>query len=156
MLYNVYTDVTMSRHIRMHNFCQKSHRWRFHRVPVTKKKNSWHTNHYKINSTYWKGITMYRKNFPPSYGLPTGPKMVACQCESWLSNGTASMPSVASTSSERTSPRRRVARKLFIRPWSGDFSAICIKHVRQKHDDIREPYICIKNRLNLDCVQHII
>lgn len=152
MLYNVHTDVTMSRHIRMDNFRQKSHRWRFHRVPVCGHKLMTSIPQ-KKKFTYWNGITMYRKNFPPSYGLPTGPKIVACQCESWLSNGTASMPSVASTSSDRTSPRRRVARKLFIRPWSGDFSAICIKHVRQKQDDIRDPYICKIKRMLLDFEQ---
>jgi len=66
--------------------------------------------------TYEYGIIIYKKNFPPSYGLPVGPIIDACQCDNWLSNGTASMPSVASTSSALISPRSRLARNKFTVP----------------------------------------
>lgn len=102
--------------------------------------------------TYDDGIMMCRKNLPPSYGLPTGPRIDACQCDSWLSNGTASMPSVSSKSSVRMSPRRRFERN-GLSACRGICNVIWMRHIWQKHDDISELYICNRNENSFQSVR---
>jgi hypothetical protein len=44
-------------------------------------------------TAYLCGICKYNKKSPPSYGLPCGPVIEACQWQQCLSNGVALIPS---------------------------------------------------------------
>lgn len=143
MLNDIDADITVSRHIRMNNFREKPNDWRTHWVAVGWMEKSLSGGFFgkrKKMITYDDGIMMCRKNLPPSYELPTGPRIDACQWDSWLSNGTASMPSAASESSVRISPRRRFER-IGLSACRGNFNVIWMRHVWQKHEDSNDLYI---------------
>lgn len=109
----------------------------YDKIEIVKQKPQKTNRAENTSKTYENGIKICKKNLPPSYKLPGGPMMDACQCERLLSNGTASIPSVASAVNVRISPRNRLARKWFSR-CCGVRNVIWITHVRQKHDDISD------------------